>query len=438
MQVQIEDVSPVEKKLSFEVPWDTVKTKLSDAYTELSKTVSLKGFRKGKVPKSVIQQMFGRQVRADVAGQLVRDSFVQAVQEHDLQVVSEPDVHDAAIKKGEPFTFHALIEVRAALELEKKDYEGLELTRRAISVGDDAVQHAVEQLQREHTDLESIEGRTETAAGDVLTVSLKGSIGDQEVDQPQYFVDLDNAEREGLPGLAEALTGIPLTTADKELSLEMPKGEGEEEARVAKLTISILDARHKNVPEVDDELAKDSGKAETLDELRKVLREELEKRAADSQQQQLREEVLKQLVKRNQIPVAEGLVHRAVHNQMERLQQMLGGSSEGLGDDLHDKLKDGAADDVRGEFLVEAVAKAEDIQVSDEDVDSQIADLAKYQGKAPNRMKAELERDGRLEDIQFSLRRDKTLDLLVERASVSDAPEEPPPEEEKPAKSGKK
>ena len=107
MQVQIEDVSPVEKKLRFEIPWAAVNERLGAAYNELSRTVSLKGFRKGKVPRSVIQQMFGKRVRAEVTGELIRDSFVQAVQEHGLQVVSEPQVDDdPAIKKGEPLTEH--------------------------------------------------------------------------------------------------------------------------------------------------------------------------------------------------------------------------------------------------------------------------------------------------------------------------------------------
>ena len=103
MQVRIEDVSAVEKKLIVEVPWETVSTKLAAAYRELSKGVQLKGFRKGKVPRSVLQQMFGRRVNAEVATELVRESFINATTEHNLQVVSEPVVEEApVIKKGQP------------------------------------------------------------------------------------------------------------------------------------------------------------------------------------------------------------------------------------------------------------------------------------------------------------------------------------------------
>jgi len=436
MQVQIEDVSPVEKKLRFEIPWDMVSARLGSAYDELSRSVSLKGFRKGKVPRSVIQQMFGKRVRAEVTGDLIRDSFVQAVQEHNLRVVSEPHVHDEPqIKKGEPFKFEAHVEVRAELALEEKDYAGLELTKRKVEISDEAVQHALEQLQREQTDLESIEGRSVTASTDVLSISITGSIGDQEVNQPQYMVDLEDTAREGLPGLARALTGIPIDVVDHPIELELPKGEDETEARVAKLTVSILDARKKVVPELDDELAKDTGRAETLEGLRKVLRDDLESRAAEEVQRELREAALKALVKRNQIPVAEGLVQRATNNQIQRLKMMLGvGPDEDVGDklggDIHDKLKEGAADDVRGELLIDALAEKESIEVAEAEIDARVAELAKYQGKPPNRLKAELERDGRLEDIQFSMRREKALDLLIGRAKVTEGVPESDPVEE--------
>jgi trigger factor len=423
MQVQIEDVSPVEKKLSFEIPWEAVQEKLGDAYSELSKSVSLKGFRPGKVPRSVIQRMFGKRVRSEVAGQLVRESFLQAVEEHQLQVVSEPDVHDPELKSGEPFCFHAHVEVRAALDLAASDYDGLELTRHVIAVGDEQVQRALENLQREHTDLKKLEGRDITGRGDVIKIALKGTIGDEVIDRPEFTVDLEDSEQTGLPGLAEALTGIPTNVKDHPVKLELPDGDGKVD-----LKISIVEAWQKVVPELDDEFAKDTGRAETLEQLREVLREELRKRAAEEEQRQLRDSALKALVARNQIPVAEGLVNRAAGSQLQRLRAMLQAGPDqdlNLGDDLQARLKEGAADDVRGEFLLEAIAAKEGIEITDEAIDERIATLAKYQGKPAHRVKAELDRDGRLPEIQFSLRREKTLDLLVERATITDAKAEP-------------
>src|SRR5262245_2691138 len=118
MQVKIEDVSPVEKKLVVEVPWRTVDSRMGDAFRELAKSVQLKGFRPGKVPRSVLEKMYGKRVRAEVAAQLVRESFVTAVTEHNLQAVSEPRVDDGLeIHAGKPFAFEAVVEVRGDIAL---------------------------------------------------------------------------------------------------------------------------------------------------------------------------------------------------------------------------------------------------------------------------------------------------------------------------------
>src|SRR5438067_3656332 len=124
MQVRIEDVSPVEKKTFVEMRWETVSQKLGVAYRELGKDVALKGFRKGKVPRPVLEQVYGQRVNAEVAYELVRESFFKANQEHQLAAVAEPRVEQAApIKKGQPFTFEAIIEVRG--EVTPHDYKAL-------------------------------------------------------------------------------------------------------------------------------------------------------------------------------------------------------------------------------------------------------------------------------------------------------------------------
>src|SRR5690242_19280841 len=161
MQVKIEDVSPVEKKLTVEIPWETVSTRLGDAYRELGKGVQLKGFRKGHVPRSVLEQMYGPRVHWEVANQLVRESFFSATAEHKIAEVSEPrKIEGAEVKKGQPFRYEAIVEVKG--EVVPQDYQGLPIERRKLNVLDEAVDRALEDLRREHTELRPIEGRTET------------------------------------------------------------------------------------------------------------------------------------------------------------------------------------------------------------------------------------------------------------------------------------
>jgi trigger factor len=302
MQVRIEEVSPVEKKLVVEVPWTTVSDKLGAAFRELSRSVNLKGFRKGKVPRSVLEQMFGKRVRAEVADQLVRESFITATTEHNLAAVSEPRVDEAlTIHSGQPFSFEAIVEVRG--EFTPQDYTGMELTKRPVEVADKALEHAILHLQREHTELLPIEDRDVLAETDVVALSIKGTLGEHPIDR-QLTLDLADREHEPLPGLSTALVGLSVKAEAHPIEIAIPADHPEEAiaGQTAKLELTILDARKAEVPSLDDDFAKDTGKADSMDALRQVVRDDLAKRAADEIENEVRDAALRELVKRNQIP----------------------------------------------------------------------------------------------------------------------------------------
>ncbi|MEO7735815.1 MAG: trigger factor [Kofleriaceae bacterium] len=425
MQVRIEDVSPVEKKLFVEIPWETVSQKLGDAYKELSKGVALKGFRKGKVPRPVLEQVYGQRIHAEVAYQLVRESFFRASEEHKLAAVAEPRVEEAApIKKGQPFSFAAIIEIRG--DVVPQDYTGLTIERRKLNIPETAVDEALAQLRREHTELRPIEGRDVTAAGDIVGLSVTGTIGEHQINQPQFAVDLDDAEREPLPGMRQALLGLPLDTKDKKIELIVPDDYKDETIRGAKadLTVTMLEVRAKEVPELDDEFAKDTGKGETLDGLRAALRKELEDKEQEVIDREAREGALRELIKLNQIPVAGSLIDRAVEMQYARLRQMLGMKPErgnpGLNNDLRDKMRPAGADEVRGQLLLEAIADKEGLAISDDEMTKHIEVSAKGRNIPPAKLRAEWQRDNRIDNVTYSLRQDKVLAFLVDKAVVTE------------------
>jgi trigger factor len=425
MQVRIEDVSPVEKKLVVEIPWEVVSAKLGAAYRDLGREVALKGFRKGKAPRAVLEQVYGPRVNAEVAVQLVRESFFQATSEHKLAAVAEPRVEEGGrIQKGQPFAFAAIVEVRG--EVEPKDYTEMPIERRRIKVSDEAVTAAIEALRREHTALRPIEGRTQTAAGDVVELKITGTIGEHKVDQPQFAIDLDEGEREPVPGLRKALTGIALDAKDLPIEIAIPEDADDESlrGRTANLVATVLAARAKEVPELDDEFAKDTGKGDTVDALRTAVKKELEDREGEAVKRETREAALRELIKRNQIPVAASLIERAVEIQYNRLRAMLGmppdDEAQGLSDDLREKMRGTGADEVRGQLLLEAIADREKIAITDGELDKHVEQTAKARNMAAQRLKAEWQRDGRLDNVRFSLRQDKVLDFLVGKATITD------------------
>jgi trigger factor len=439
MQVKIEDVSPVEKKLIVEIPWATVSAKLGDAYRELGKSVQLKGFRKGHVPRSALEQFYGRQVHAEVAYQLVRESFFSATAEHKIAAVAEPRVESGAeVKKGQPFTYEAIVEVKG--DVVPENYEQMPIEKRRLAIGDEAVERALEELRREHTELKPIEGRTETQKGDVLALAITGTIGEHNINQPRFGLDLDDPEREPVPGLAQALTGVPLDTKDRAIELIVPDDWRDEglRGRTAKLTVSIVDARAKEVPELDDEFAKDTGKGDTLDAVRAALRKELEDRESEVIQGETRQAALRELVKRNPIPVAASLVDRGVEMQFERLRQMLGmqppprGQRYQIPAEIAEKLRPAATDEVRGQLLLEAIAEKEQAEVSDAELDAHVANAARMRNVPVGRLRAEWQKDGRLDNARWQLRQTKVLDLLVSRAAITEVDQLTQPVEESP------
>jgi trigger factor len=445
MQVQIQEVSPVEKKLAIEIPWETVRAKLDRAYKELGAQVVMNGFRKGKIPRAVLEQRFGKHVRNEVAKELVQESLLHAAEEHKIDAVSEPRIEGVGeLKQGEDFRYQATIEVRAPVEL--KEYEGLAAQRVRATVADDEVERALEHKRLAHTEYKPIAGRTTTGPTDALLISVKGTVGDLPIDRPEAQIDLGDPKHEPLPGLAAALTGIPVDAHDHELTLEMPAEHEHKEVagQTAKLVVTIKDAREKVIPKLDDEFAKDTGEADTLDELRGKLRAELEKRAGERADRDMREGLVKELVKRNPLEVANTLVERGIDSQIQRARlslAMQGVDLDQTGVDLSGmraKLRDGAAEEIRGQLLLEAIADQEKLDVSDADVDKKIAELAAAQGKRPAKVKGEMLKEGSLDSLRWRLRQEKALDLLASRATISEvdppAPAPPaPPEETKAA-----
>src|SRR3954452_9681978 len=155
MQITIEDISPVEKRVDFEVPWRDVAPKLEPAYTDLRKEVRLKGFRPGKVPRNLIERLYKHQVEDDVARELINMSIGQAIEENQIQPVAPPTVDKLELKSGEPFKFSARVEVRA--QVAPKDYSGVPLKRRPPNVTDDQVTVALEGYRRRFTEYKPVE-----------------------------------------------------------------------------------------------------------------------------------------------------------------------------------------------------------------------------------------------------------------------------------------
>jgi trigger factor len=426
MQITIEDISPVEKKVDFELPWSDVAPKLDKAYSDLRRDVRLKGFRPGKVPRAIVERMYKRQVEDEVARDLIESSLGQAIQEKQIQPVAPPTVDNLELKSGSPFKFSARVEVRS--QVVPKDYSGVELTKRKAKFTDEQVTEALENYRRRLTEYKPVEGRTETAPTDVLMVEVHGKVGEHKIKRKQLAIDLEDEAGGALPGLATRLRGLPINSSEVEVKFTLADDIAQKElaGRAVDLKVSIKEAREKKQPAIDDEMAKDTGEAETLEGLRDKIRQRLLETDEQRIKREMIQTLVKHLVKVNDFPIAPALVERhaqAIVNRAKTQLMMAGIDVEGQNFDeakMRQEFRADAEEEARGTILVQAIAEREGITATDADIQKRVAEIAAARQENPKKLRADLEKDHRIHQIRNQIIEQKTLDMLIAQAEITD------------------
>ena len=426
MQLTIEDISPVEKRVDFEVPWPEVAAKLDKAYDKLRREVRLKGFRPGKVPRQVVEKLYKARVEDDVSREVVEMAIVQAVQEKQIAPIAPPSVEKLEMKIGEPLKFSARVEIRS--QVTPKDYSGVKVSRRPAKVTDEQVEKALEGYQRRFTEFKPVEDRKVTAADDVLTAEVHGKVADNKIKTRTVTVDLADENAGGVPGLAERLRGVPIDGQGLEIKYQVPADSPVKSlaGKDISLRVTIKEVRSRKVPALDDELAKDSGEADTLADLRTKVREKL----VEAENQRIKREMsvalVKDIVKVNPFEVAPSLVDRYAEDMVMRTKSqlmMMGIDVEAGGFNDTEMLKEVRADaesEAKANILVHAIGEREGIEASEGDVQKRIAEIAAARGESSKKLRAELEHSGRIVGVKSQIVYEKTVDMLLSQAKIVD------------------
>ncbi len=427
MQITIEDISPVEKRVEFELPWPEVASRLDKAYGDLRRDVRLKGFRPGKAPRPVLEKLYRHDVENDVARDLVELLLSQAIRDKEIDPVAPPTVDKLEIKNGEPFRFSARVEVRS--QVTPKDYSGIALSRRQPKVTDEEVAAAIEQYRRQLTEYVPVEGRTHTTDKDLVAIEVHGKVGEQKIKKKQVTVDCADEVGGPLPGLGKYLRGAALDGTHQEIKYKIPDDEKMRElaGQEVSLHVHIKEVRERRQPALDDEFAKDTGEADTLDGLKNKIRERLIEADKQKIKRELGAQAVAEIIKANPFPIAKALVDRYADSLVSRAHSqllMMGVDVEAAGGLDVAKMKQqfaGEAEvEARAAVLLQAIAEREGLQVSDADVQKRVAEMAAARQENAKKLRAELERDGRLAGVRYQLLEEKTLDMLVSQAKISD------------------
>ena len=439
VRFEFEEVSPVEKRLKVEIAKEEVNAKLEEGFKQLNRQVNLKGFRRGHTPRSVLESMFGKRVGADTAQKLVQESISMIITQSALRIATEPMLEAMPeAKRNQPLVYSARVELLPQIDI--KDYEGIEVTQRAAKVTDKQVEDALQQRRENNTEMVPIEGRNVAGPNDTLSIVMNGALGHLTYNDKEMKVDLSKPEQAPLPGLPALLMGMPLDAKDHAIELTLPT-EGivkELAGKTGHFKVTVKSAHEKRLPNLDDEFAKDTGEAETLDALRAKIREDLTTEDAEEARHEMRIALVEALVARNTVPLPQQLVGKLARNLLEnprgRMQiqfRLMAQKSKDNPDapftqPTAEELAQAAhAEAVRNlsiEFTMMALADKEKVEVTEADVEKHIAELAKERDKSVARVKAELQREDQgLVQLRGQLRLEKALDVLEAKAKITKA-----------------
>src|ERR671927_79570 len=441
MKSEVVDVSQTRKEIKIEIEAAEVRAEFERVTQEYARAVTVPGFRKGHAPAGVVRTRYKKDIQGDVLKRLVPEAVEQAIDESGLQVIGQPDVHldnENLDKLGqESVTLHAHVEVMPDVSL--GDYKGIEAARRTRPVTDEEVERVIENLREASASLQPVEDRP-AEAGDTVTVDIQGRYLDPPEEEDINVSDVDVVlGGEGvLPEFNEALTGVQPDEA-KTFTVKYPEDfgprpkEGEERkgglaGKTVEYTATVTAVRRKEVPPLDDDWVKSLGEeeVETVEQLRARVRENLTKSAEHESEHRLRDEVLSALIERHRFEVPETIVsYQANQILQSMIRDMISRGADPRTQEINweamrDLVRERAGDDVRGSMLLERVADAENIEVTQEEIEAEIEAIAEGQRQTVEQVRAALTKQGGERSIADRLRNRKALDLLVQHAKVRD------------------
>ena len=388
MSVQVENLEKNMAKLTIEVSAEDLEKALESAYQKQKKQISVPGFRKGKVPRAMIEKMYGVGVfYEDAANALMQQNYAAAVDESGIDIVSRPTVDVVQIEKGKPFIFTAEVAVKPEVTLGK--YMGVTVTKIDTSVSDEEVDEALEKERNNNARTINVTDRP-VAQGDTAVIDFEGFV-DDEVDANVTFPEQYQAAD---------LAGKPAT-----------------------FKVKINEIKAKELPELDDEFAKDVSEFDTLAEYKESLKKDLEKKKQDEAKRTKEDEAIQKIIDKSKMEIPEAMIDTQCETMIEEFAQRIAQSGLSMDqylqfsgltvDGLKEQVRPEALTRIQSSLVLEQIAKEENIEVSDADVDAEIEKMAKNYGMEADKLK-EYMGEGEKESMKRELAITKAVELIMD------------------------
>jgi len=424
--VRTADEGAVQRTLEVEIPAEQVGRAFDRVLRDLAKHARVRGFRPGKAPRSVIRKLYGGTVAEEVERWLVGRTLEPAVEESGVTPVVEPAIDAPLPAEGEAYAYRVGMEVKPTIEL--GELTGLPAKKPLATVEDDAVDRELDALrERQAVFVEEPEGAT-AARGHTLTIDFVGRVDGKPFEGGSaQGHELELGSGRLVPGFEEQLEGARAGD-DVEVAITFPDDYGNAElaGREAAFDVHVAAIRRRELPELDDELAKDVGDFESLDELRARVRSDLEAAAERRARGELERSVMDALIERTPFEVGPGLVDRQLQNRLAGAHQQLQASIPH--EQLHEQLarwqeewRPQAEREVRESLLLEAVAREQGLEVDDAELDAHLAETAAEQGAGDAaRLRKLYEERDLIEGLRGQLLDRKALAWLCDEANIEE------------------
>jgi trigger factor len=422
----VETLNPTRVRLTVEVPFEELKDSLDAAYKKINQQVTVKGFRKGKIPARVIDQRFGRgAVLEEAVNDALPKFYTEAVNEAELNVLGQPEVDITELKDGETLNFTAEVDVRPAIEI--PDYSGIEVEVDAVEVTDEDIEKSVEQLRERFASTSPVERPAQD--GDVVTIDLQAKVeGEVLEDGVAEGVAYTIGSGELLEGIDDAVKGLE---AGGEATFTSELKGGSAAGKEAEVTVKVTQVAARELPELDDDFAQLASEFDTLDELKADSRKRLENMKQYDQATQAQERVLEKLLELVEVPVPEKLLedeintrkHNLEHHQLGQMGLDLEKYLEIQGKTVEEfdaETKEAAVKGIKTQFVLDELVKQEKLNVNQEELTEHLMRRAASSGMSPDQFAQAVVEGGQVPLLVGEVARGKALAVVVEKATVKD------------------
>ena len=430
MKVSVEDIGPIQKRLLVEIPADMVSKEFDSAYRQLKKRVNIKGFRKGKAPRSILERHYGPQVESEVLESLIKQSLPEALKEANVELLLDPQLDlTSPLKTAESFSYSALLDLWPEFELPK--YKGLELIEPVVEVSEEEIREQLEALRRHFATVESAGEDRPVEKEDLAVIDYAGEIDGEPVDgfsEENYYLEVGAGYFNSV--FEEQMLGM---TKGIEKSIDVSYPENALNAKVAgktvKFKVVLKDIKKRILPELNDDFAKQVGAdIKTVEELRDRLRNQLEEDKKKAAKSSLRQQFLEQLREQVDFPIPDKLVDAKLTQMVDNVRGYLqergvdlemAGISE---DRLRAKMREDAVKQVKTEIILDKIAETENIAVDHDEV-SEYTKYIEGRSKQLGVDKRQLQ-NAVVRNVLPKLRTKKTVDFLLKQVVVKPASRE--------------